>query len=309
MNPHRPKAGNRVHRTAKLLLAIATALTLAVLIACTTAPPDLPTTPADAEPTPDIHATVAASIAATKEADRSIEATITARVEATKDAEPTSTTEPKPTPTLAPTAKSPQTPTQRSPTDPVSEEMRDKAKRLYDCLQENEAYKRIFRQEAIQGGTTDGMNEQTAAELVDFMLTSREFFASSVAMASTQDVSEEELQLTLDSCEATKGEQTQTHSETDSASEPISPTGTYETRPVGHSCDDVLRNQFIFQRNASTPASLNSVISHLQNQRADQCPSETWNPGSSLRNRCESRRNRQVQSSDHWHSGRTPSAT
>ena len=116
MNPHRPTAGNGVHRTARLLIAIVIALTLAVLLACTAAPSD---------PTPDIQATVAAGIAAgiaaTKESDKSIEATITDRVEATKDAEPTSTTEPKPTPTLAPTAKSPQTPTPRSPTDPVSD--------------------------------------------------------------------------------------------------------------------------------------------------------------------------------------------
>ena len=34
MNPHRPTAGTGVHRTARLLLAIATALTLAVVIAC-----------------------------------------------------------------------------------------------------------------------------------------------------------------------------------------------------------------------------------------------------------------------------------
>ena len=278
MNPYRPKAGTGVHRTARLLLALVTAIALTVLISCTAARTDPTTTPADAEPTPDIHATVAAGIAATKEADRSIEATITARVEATKDAEPTSTTEPKPTPTLAPTAKSPQTPTQRSPTDPVSEEMRDKAKRLYDCLQENEAYKRTFRQELIQHGTTEELNEQAAAELADFMLTSREFFASSVATATTQNVSEEELQLTLDICEATKDEQTQTPSETDSASEPISPTGTFVTKPVGHSCDDILRNQFIFQRNASTPASLNAVISNIQNQRGDQCPIDEWNP-------------------------------
>ena len=34
MNPHRPTAGNGVHRTAKLLFAMATAITLAVVIAC-----------------------------------------------------------------------------------------------------------------------------------------------------------------------------------------------------------------------------------------------------------------------------------
>ena len=43
-------------------------------------------------------------------------------------------------------------------------------------------------------------------------------------------------------------------------------------------CDDILRNQFIFQRNASTLASLNGVISNLQNQRPDECPIDKWNP-------------------------------
>ena len=53
---------------------------------------------------------------------------------------------------------------------------------------------------------------------------------------------------------------------------------TSDTNPADHSCDDSLRNQFMLQRNASTPESLNTVISHLQKQRPDQCPSETWNP-------------------------------
>ena len=34
MNPHQPKAGTGVHRTAKLLLAIATAISLTMVIAC-----------------------------------------------------------------------------------------------------------------------------------------------------------------------------------------------------------------------------------------------------------------------------------
>ena len=39
MNPHRPTAGNGVHRTTKLLLAIATAITLTVVIACSAEEP------------------------------------------------------------------------------------------------------------------------------------------------------------------------------------------------------------------------------------------------------------------------------
>ena len=46
----------------------------------------------------------------------------------------------------------------------------------------------------------------------------------------------------------------------------------------GQNCDDVLRNQFVFQRNASQPKHLNSVISQLQNQRADQCAADVWSP-------------------------------
>ena len=40
----------------------------------------------------------------------------------------------------------------------------------------------------------------------------------------------------------------------------------------------MLRNQFIFQRNASTVSSLNAVIANLQNQRVDQCSVDVWDP-------------------------------
>ena len=43
-------------------------------------------------------------------------------------------------------------------------------------------------------------------------------------------------------------------------------------------CDEILRNQFIFQRNASTVPSLNAVIANLQNQRVDQCSVDVWDP-------------------------------
>ena len=43
-------------------------------------------------------------------------------------------------------------------------------------------------------------------------------------------------------------------------------------------CDNVLRNQFVFQTNASTTEALNAIISLIQNQRADQCSPEVWNP-------------------------------
>ena len=86
MNTHPPTERNPVHRTARLLLAIVIAPTLAVLLNCTAAPPN---------PTPDIHSTVAAGIAATRQAERSIEAavagTVTAHLEQTKGTEPTYT--------------------------------------------------------------------------------------------------------------------------------------------------------------------------------------------------------------------------
>ena len=43
-------------------------------------------------------------------------------------------------------------------------------------------------------------------------------------------------------------------------------------------CDEILRNQFIFQRNASTVLALNAVIANLQNQRVDQCSVDVWSP-------------------------------
>lgn len=47
---------------------------------------------------------------------------------------------------------------------------------------------------------------------------------------------------------------------------------------AGQNCDDVLRNQFVFQRNASTPSALQAVISVIQNQRVDQCSVDVWKP-------------------------------
>ena len=47
---------------------------------------------------------------------------------------------------------------------------------------------------------------------------------------------------------------------------------------AGQNCDEVLQNQFVFQRNASTKDALNAVISVIQNQRVDQCSVDVWNP-------------------------------
>lgn len=47
---------------------------------------------------------------------------------------------------------------------------------------------------------------------------------------------------------------------------------------AGQNCDDVLRNQFVFQRNASTASALNAVIANIQNQRVEQCSVDVWKP-------------------------------
>ena len=47
---------------------------------------------------------------------------------------------------------------------------------------------------------------------------------------------------------------------------------------AGQNCDDILQNQFVFQRNASTETALNAVISVIQNQRVEQCSVDVWKP-------------------------------
>lgn len=44
------------------------------------------------------------------------------------------------------------------------------------------------------------------------------------------------------------------------------------------SCDDLLRSQLVFQRNASSPDAFQSIVSAIQNQRFDQCSADVWNP-------------------------------
>lgn len=48
--------------------------------------------------------------------------------------------------------------------------------------------------------------------------------------------------------------------------------------PAAYNCDDVLRNQLVFQRNAHSAAALNAVIANIQNQRVEQCSTNVWNP-------------------------------
>ena len=46
---------------------------------------------------------------------------------------------------------------------------------------------------------------------------------------------------------------------------------------AGSDCDQLLRNQMVFQRGASTAGRMNEVIRQIQAQR-DDCVSELWNP-------------------------------
>ena len=46
---------------------------------------------------------------------------------------------------------------------------------------------------------------------------------------------------------------------------------------AGTNCDQILRNQLVFQRGASTFSNMNVVISQIQAQR-QECTSETWDP-------------------------------
>ena len=46
---------------------------------------------------------------------------------------------------------------------------------------------------------------------------------------------------------------------------------------AGLSCDRVLKNQFVFQRSASTGERMNAVIKQIQAQR-DECAADIWNP-------------------------------
>ena len=58
---------------------------------------------------------------------------------------------------------------------------------------------------------------------------------------------------------------------------------------VGANCDQLLRNQLVFQRGASTSGRMNEVIRQIQATR-DNCVSELWNPSvtesSSARSNC-----------------------
>ena len=216
----------------KLLILCMLCFSVLWAIACSGGTTETPEATEPKEPTPDIRATVESGVVATLEANQSIGATITARVEATKTAEPTAT--PDPTPTLLPTATSVEvakaaeptatpdptptllpTATRQAPPTPMPQatatpmppseyehgEIEDLATQLYNCLQENGEYQEIYKLSAVSGAILEGMSSEGAADLVDYMLSSREFFVLSLAEAATEDPSTEDaLLLELEAC-------------------------------------------------------------------------------------------------------------
>lgn len=46
----------------------------------------------------------------------------------------------------------------------------------------------------------------------------------------------------------------------------------------GLNCDDVLKQQLVFQRGASTSARMNILINQIQSQRSSECNVDLWNP-------------------------------
>ena len=58
--------------------------------------------------------------------------------------------------------------------------------------------------------------------------------------------------------------------------EPVGATGLYSD--PGKSCDDILRQQLIFQRTASNAERMQRVVARIQSERSDTCSSDVWDP-------------------------------
>ena len=50
------------------------------------------------------------------------------------------------------------------------------------------------------------------------------------------------------------------------------------TIEVSYDCDEILREQFVFQRNASTAEKLNDLIARVQSLHEESCSGYIWNP-------------------------------
>ena len=90
------------------------------------------------------------------------------------------------------------------------------ARRLYHCIQENEEFRQVFEQGAAFGVTSEGMTQESATDLVEYMLSSREFFVLSYEAAVAVDPSMVDiLQDETEMCESTIDRQAQASNETD----------------------------------------------------------------------------------------------
>ena len=54
--------------------------------------------------------------------------------------------------------------------------------------------------------------------------------------------------------------------------------GTALITEQGLNCDDVLKQQLVFQRGASTAQRMNILVNQIQSQRASECNADLWNP-------------------------------
>ena len=150
-------------------------------------------------PTADVGATVEAGVRGTREAEAGIEGTVAARVAGTAAAlptatlVPTATATPVPTATVAPTATPAPTPLPTATPIPAPApgftpgEVKVIAGNMYDCVQENPEFKQIFVDAAVWGVTTGGVTQESAAYLVELMLSSREIFILSFEGVAADD--------------------------------------------------------------------------------------------------------------------------
>ena len=100
----------------------------------------------------------------------------------------------------------------------VSAETDTLAGQLFDCLQVNHGYRQVFEQAAAFGAITEGATQDEAGAVVQFMLSSKEFFQLSYKEAIAQHkLTPDLLRLELQACETTTTDQQQASQETDIA--------------------------------------------------------------------------------------------
>lgn len=87
---------------------------------------------------------------------------------------------------------------------------------LYDCIHQNYSYRQAFETSAAFGAGAEGATQDGAEELVEFLLSSKEFFQLSYQEALAQNLMTLELlKLELQACQTTTTDQTGTDKEID----------------------------------------------------------------------------------------------